>query len=758
MTFSSTPAEHSPLTPPLAARRPVTRTHHGIDVVDELDWLRDKTNPEVIEHLTKENEYTQALTAEQQPLRDEIFEEIKSHVVETDLSVPTRRDGWWYFARTTEGAAYPAYCRVPAKNTGDDDADWTPPQIQPDSTLAHEEVVLDGNIEAANVPFFALGGMSVSPDGNLLAYLVDESGDEYFTLRIRDLRTGDNLADEITGLAHGVFFDRTSTRVFYTIPDATWRPYQIKAHTVGTEASADVLINEESDPGIWSGFGLSADRGQLIIGVGNSEVTETSVVDIPEDPAEPLGEPRVLISRDKQSLHEVDSMVLNGERTYFMVHNRDYAVVDDSAAESRMPSFRLSMATEATIVDPAQWRTVIEHDPAVRLDSFTLTKTHLTVEARQNTVLKVMVYPLEGIGTENQSAPAEPNFAEELYTSQIAAESFDSPFIRLSYESWITPSLVLDYQTTTGQLALRKQTPVRNYQPQDYLVERWWAPAESSDPRVRIPLTVIRHKDIEWDGNNPCLVYGYGSYEVSMDPYFAATRLPLLERGVVYVVAHVRGGGELGRHWYENGKKLTKKNSFTDFVDATRFVAASGWVHPDRISCMGGSAGGLLMGAVVNLAPELYRACVAQVPFVDALTSILDPDLPLSALEWEEWGNPIEDADVYRYMSEYTPYENIRATEYPAIAAVTSLNDTRVMYAEPAKWVQKLRETVTSPANISLAKGGSPIVLKTEMDGGHGGASGRYESWKDRAWDYAFVLQAMDATERKFSSENSVAL
>ncbi|MFI5084572.1 MAG: prolyl oligopeptidase family serine peptidase, partial [Actinomycetales bacterium] len=334
----------------------------------------------------------------------------------------------------------------------------------------------------------------------------------------------------------------------------------------------------------------------------------------------------------------------------------------------------------------------------------------------------------------------EPAFDEELYTAGVGGTDYEAPVIRLGYSSFLTPPRVYDYvlpaEGRSAALLLRKETPVLGgYTPADYVAEREWADAADG---TRIPLSVIRRADLARDGSHAGLVYGYGSYEVSMDPGFAVPRLSLLDRGIVFVIAHIRGGGELGRPWYENGKKLAKKNTFTDFVDATDWLAGSGWADPRRIGAMGGSAGGLLIGAALNLAPEKYAAAVAQVPFVDALTTILDPELPLSALEWEEWGNPITDPEVYRYMKEYTPYENVRAVAYPKIAAVTSFNDTRVLYVEPAKWVQVLRATGT---------GSEPIVLKIEMDGGHGGASGRYEGWKTRAWDYAFLADALGATE-----------
>ncbi|HEY4615835.1 MAG TPA: S9 family peptidase [Citricoccus sp.] len=750
MSSSDTTTQASVIEPPLAERRPVVREHHGHGFTDDYDWLRDKDSPEVIAHLEAENAYTHAVTADQEPLRRAIFAEIKAHTVETDLSVPSRKDGWWYFSRTEEGRQYAVHCRVPARDTGDPVADWTPPVVTPGEPVEAEQVILDGNAEAEGQPFFSLGGLAVSRDGTLMAYAVDHTGDERFTLRIRDLRTGQDLADEIPDVSYGVVFDRTGTRVFYTVPDESWRPYRILAHTLGTPVEQDQLLFQEDDPGMWSGFGLSADRTELIVSIGNSELAETRALDLPASADEPLGELRVLVDRSLGLLHGVDPVTLHGQRHYVIVHNKDFSTEDEEHGPAPAPNNMVSLAARETVTDPRFWRTVVGHSATTKVDGAAVTATHLALAVRRDTTPRTLVMPLAGLGTEHQGEPVEPDFGEELYSCELAGAPYESPFLRLSYTSWVTPAQVLDYAVADGTLHLRRQLEVPGYDPEQYLVERWWAPAESSSPAgrpVAIPLTVIRRKDTEWNGSNPCVVYGYGSYEASMDPGLSVARLSLLDRGVVYVMAHVRGGGELGRAWYDHGKKLHKKNTFTDFVDATRFVAQSGWVDPDRIACMGGSAGGLLMGAVLNLAPELYRACVAQVPFVDALTSILDPDLPLSALEWEEWGNPITDAEVYRYMAEYSPYENVRAVDYPAIAAVTSLHDTRVLYVEPAKWVQQLRRTVTSDQRTPLAQGGSPIVLKTEMDGGHGGASGRYRAWEDRAWDYAFLLTALGATE-----------
>ena len=698
------------LTPPVARRVPTVRTHHGDAFVDELEWLRDKGDPDVIAHLVAENAYTDGVTAHQQGLRDAIFNEIKARTEETDLSVPSRRRGWWYFTRTAEGKQYPIYCRVHVT----DEDDWTPPVIDPATPLAGEQVLLDCNAEAEGQPFFSLGGMAVTRDGDLLAYSVDNAGDERFTLRFKELVTGDLLPDVVEGVFYGATFAPAGDRVYYTVVDDTWRPHQIKVHVLGTDPANDAVVFAEDDPGMWLGFDTSADDDELLIVAANSEYGETWSLDL----TAPDAAPRLLVSRELRLLHGVDPVTLGGTRRYFVTHNR--GAINNLVALADADQ----LGRDA---DPAAWRPIIEHRDDVKVEGTSVTSTHVVVSLRKDTTQRVQVFALDDLYT-----PVEPAFDEQLCTVTLAETEYDSPLVRLSYTSFVTPPRVYDYALASGELLLRKETPVKGgYAASDYAVTREWARA---DDGTAVPVSVVRRADVRPDGSNPCLVYGYGSYESSADPVFAIPRLSLLDRGVVFVVAHVRGGGELGRGWYEDGKKLRKINTFTDFVAVTRHVIASGWADPARVAAMGGSAGGLLMGAVLNLAPELYRVCVAQVPFVDALTSILDPELPLSALEWEEWGNPITDPAVYAYMKSYTPYENIRAVAYPRIAAVTSLNDTRVLYVEPAKWVQRLREVTT---------GDAPIVLKTEMDGGHGGASGRYEVWKDRAWDYAFILDGL---------------
>jgi oligopeptidase B len=733
------PADNTPAADaPVARKVPTERTHHGDTFVDNYEWLRAKESADVVEHLKAENAYQEAVTAHQEPLREAIFQEIKGRTQETDLSVPNRKDGWWYYTRSVEGKEYGIQCRVKARDTGDAVADWTPPAVEAGVELPGEEILLDCNVEAEGKPFFAVGGAAVTVDGNLYAYAVDNAGDERFTLRIKDLRSADGdggemLPDVIENVFYGISFSPDGSRIFYTVVDDAWRPYQVKAHVLGTPVTEDEVIYQEDDVAMWLGFELSADRRHLVLSIGCSEYSETRLLRFDAYNAGLT----TMIPRDERVLYEAEPFLLtgpDGEKTekILLTHNRN-------AINSMV-----SLTDPAELAKPLaeqQWTTVVGHSDDVRVNGAGVTSTHVIVSVRKDTIERVQMLPLAGLGMPAQGDPVEPAFDEELYTAGVAGSDYEAPVIRMGYTSYFTPSRVYDFVLPTpeqpaGELLLRKESPVLGgYTPSDYVATREWAEAADG---TRIPLSVLRHASVAQDSTAAGLVYGYGSYELSMDPGFGIPRLSLLDRGVVFVIAHIRGGGELGRHWYEDGKKLHKKNTFTDFVAATDWLAQSGWVDPSRIAAMGGSAGGLLMGAVANLAPEKYAAIVAAVPFVDALNTILDPELPLSALEWEEWGNPITDPDVYAYMKSYTPYENIRAVSYPKIAAVTSFNDTRVLYVEPAKWVQVLRSTTT---------GTEPIVMKIEMDGGHGGASGRYVQWRERAWDYAFVADSVGAAE-----------
>ncbi|MDR8020309.1 S9 family peptidase [Nesterenkonia aerolata] len=739
-------AEHP--TPPQTKKIPVTRTHHGDTITDDYEWLRDKDSPEVLEHLRAENTYTEAVTAEQQPLREAIFSEIRHRTVETDLTVPVRRRGHWYFTRTIEGEQHPVFCRVPV----DDDADWTPPQVEPGIALEGEETYFDTNAEAAKHPFYQLGGLDIDASDTLLAYCEDTSGDERYTLRLRRLDTGETLDESVEDVHGAGVLEPSGRRVYYMVADAAWRPSKLFVHAVGTSSDEDRLLLEITDEQLWTGIQLSADRRELVIISGNSEYTESRLLDVSDAEAEP----RLIIPASHRILHEIDPIELDGARHLLVTHNQ------------QAPNNMLTLTTEAALVgqqSPADAAApldlgdpVLAHEHEVKLEGIQITAAQILVTARRSTVESVQLLSLDtvrsvrdgGASTPTSSLPG-PAFDEEIFTCAALSAEYEAPVFRVLFSSWLIPPRLYDIshpgaeESVTGRRpgepVLRRETPVQDVDLDDYRATRLWAPTQDLGPDgtpVQIPITVLHHREVSADGANPALVYGYGSYEMSQDPFFGIPRLSLLDRGIVFAIAHVRGGGELGRWWYEDGKKLKKVNTFTDFITATDYLVETGWADPARISALGGSAGGLLMGAVANMAPEKYRAILAQVPFVDPLTSILDPELPLSALEWEEWGNPITDAEVYQYMKEYSPYENVRDVEYPAIAAVTSLHDTRVLYVEPAKWVPRLREH---------QQGQAPIVFKIEMDGGHGGASGRYETWKERAWDYAFLAHHIGATE-----------
>lgn len=733
-------------TAPQAKKIPTERTHHGDTFIDQYEWLREKDSPEVIAHLKAENSYAEAITADQQPLRESIFNEIKHRTVETDLSVPSRRGDWWYFTRTIEGEQHAIYCRVPAvttaadASTADQQESWTPPEVAAGVALEGEETFFDTNTEAAKHPFYQLGGMSLNAEGTLLAYSEDTSGDEHYTVRFRTLTSGENLPEEIGNVHGGPVLEPSGQRAYYMVADASWRPYRLYMHTLGTAAEDDRLILEITDEQLWTGIGLSADKRELVIISGNSEYDESRLLDI----SDPAAEPVLLISARRRILHSIDPMEIDGERLLLITHNQEGP--NNALSLSDVESLTAQSASAPTL-DLGQL--VLPHEETVKLEGVSVTAAQVIVAARRDTVESIQLLSVETLRAARAGAAPVltstlpgPDFDDELFTCGVIAAEYEAPFFRVAYESWLTPTRIYDIDHLSATPQLRRETPVNDVDLAAYRATRIWAPTgdtRADGTAVEVPVTVLHHREVSADGSNPTLVYGYGSYEMSMDPSFGVPRLSLLDRGIVFAIAHVRGGGELGRGWYEDGKKLKKTNTFTDFIAATDHLISTGWADPSRVAALGGSAGGLLMGAVTNLAPEKYVAVLAQVPFVDNLTTILDPELPLSALEWEEWGNPITDEQVYRYMKSYAPYENIREVRYPAIAAVTSLNDTRVLYVEPAKWVQVLREN---------QQGEAPIVMKIEMDGGHGGASGRYEGWKERAWDYAFLAHHLGASGR----------
>lgn len=693
--------------PPVAKKIPFERKHHGDTVIDHYEWLRDKEDPEVIAFLEQQNEYTTAHTADLADLRADIYSEIKGRTQETDMSVPTRRGQYWYYARTEEGKQYALRARCPI--AGPDD--WTPPTVEPGQSVQGEEILLDSNVEAEGTDFFSLGALSVSEDGNLLAYSVDTAGDERYTMRFKDLRTGELLADEIRDTAPGALWSLDGNHVFYQTVDEAWRPDTVWRHDLGA-GTPDVKVFHEPDEQYWVGIGGTRSDKYLMITLGSKITTEVRILDA----TDPTGEFTVVWPREEGVEYGVEHAVIDGRDRFLILHNKN--------AEN----FEL---LDAPVTDPTDTRVMVPHDPEVRIEDVDAFAGQLVLSYRREALPRLSIAQLNGSGTPEF---VEVSFDEELYSAGLGGNpEWAAPRLRIGYTSFINPTEVFDLDVATGERTLlKRQQVLGDFDPADYEQYRDWATASDG---TKIPLSVIRRRE-HADGSAPTLLYGYGSYESSNDPGFSISRLSLLDRGVVFVIAHIRGGGEMGRHWYETGKTLTKKNTFTDFVAAAQHLIDTGVTTPKQLVGEGGSAGGLLIGAVANLAPELFNGILAVVPFVDPLTSILDPSLPLTVIEWDEWGNPLADKTVYEYMKSYSPYENVDAKPYPQILAVTSLNDTRVLYTEAAKWVARLQDSTT---------GDAPILLKTEMKAGHGGVSGRYKQWEEVAFEYAWVLRQTGA-------------
>jgi oligopeptidase B len=692
--------------PPVAKRVDSRREFHGDVFVDPYEWLRDKSDPEVIAYLQAENDYTDQITADLEPLRQRIFDEIKARTKETDLSVPTRRGQWWYYVRTFEGKQYGVQCRCPV--TGP--ADWNPPAFDEHTVIAGEQVLLDENVEAEGHEFFALGAASVSPDGNLLAYSVDVVGDERYTLRFKDLRTEELYPDVIVGIGAGATWATDNRTVYYVTLDDAWRPDTVWRHRLGSGMPAEKVYHEP-DERFWLAVGRTRSEAYVLIAAGSAITSEVRYADA----ADPRAQFTIVLPRREGVEYSVEHAVVGGQDRFLILHN-DGAV-----------NFTLA---EAPVSDPGMQRTLIAHRDDVRLDAVDAFEHHLVVSYRRAALPRIQLWPIGEDGQYGQ--PEEIAFDTELMSAGLDANpTWSSPKLRIGAASFITPTQIYDLDLATGErILLREQPVLGDYRREDYVERREWAQAADG---TRIPLSIVYRAGIEFPA--PTMLYGYGAYEICEDPRFSIARLSLLDRGMVFAIAHVRGGGEMGRLWYQHGKLLEKKNTFTDFIAAARHLVDTRLTRREKLVAMGGSAGGLLVGAVANMAPELFAGILAQVPFVDPLTTILDPSLPLTVTEWEEWGNPLSDSNVYFYMKSYSPYENITAKPYPPILAMTSLHDTRVHYVEPAKWVAALRHANTD---------GNPVLLKTQMSAGHGGISGRYERWKEIAFQYAWLLAVAD--------------
>ncbi|BDZ38599.1 protease [Microbacterium suwonense] len=658
----------------------------------------------MLAHLEAENAYTEARTGHLSVLREQVFQEVKSRVRETDLSVPTRRGDWWYYGRTEEGAQYGIQCRTAA--AGDD---WTPPVLEPGLPVDGEQILLDGNAEAEGHEFFSMGAFDLSEDGSRMLWSVDLEGSELYTVHVRDLTTGERLADVIENTGQA-FLTPDGLAVIYTTRDEAWRPDTLWLHTLGTSAAEDVALFHEPDERFWLGAGITRSRKYLVIGLGSKITSEELLVDL----SDPTAQPTPVWPRRDGVEYSVDHAVVDGEDRLLILHN-------DGALDFELVSVAAS--------DPqGERRVLLPHAPGRRLLDVDCFRDFATVEYRAEGM------PHAALLDYRSGELDVVEFDEPLYEAYFSGNpEWHSPFLRMGYTSFVTPSTVLELELATGKKHVRKQMPVLGgYDPADYGQQRVWASAPDG---ARVPISLVWKRSFGEPGAavRPVHLYGYGSYEHSIDPGFSTMRLSMLDRGVIFAVAHVRGGGEMGRQWYEDGKELRKRNTFTDFVACAQHLVDTGVTDPQHMVAEGGSAGGLLMGAVANLAPELFGGILAGVPFVDALTSILDPSLPLTVVEWDEWGDPLHDAEVYAYMKGYTPYENVRDDiAYPPILAMTSLNDTRVLYVEPAKWVSALRHA-----------GAKDVLLKCEMSAGHGGVSGRYNAWRDRAFEIAWMLDVL---------------
>jgi len=691
--------------PPEAKQIPSPRTFHGDTFVDEFAWLANRDDPDNIGYLEAENAYTDAATAALAPLRDQIFAEIKSRTQESDLSVPVRKGGWWHYSRTVEGKQYAVYCRRAVRP-----GEVIPPMAENGKPLDGEEELLDGNELAAGHEFFSLGAFRTSPDQRWLAYSTDFAGNERFTLRIKDLATGATLPDEIPDTYAGCAWSLDGSAVFYTTVDDAWRPYRVWRHRIGTPAGEDTMVFEEPDERfhVW----VSLTRSESYVMIRSSSVLTSEVWLL--DAADPSAAFSVVAPRRQG----VDYDVEHAGDHLFILHN-------DGGAEN------FEIAT-AALTDPGTWTPLVPHRADTRLLGVDAFADYTVVYFRRD--------GLTGLRILRKDGEHEVAFGEPVYRVGPGANpEFQASRYRLSFTSLVTPGSVYDCDMATGELTLLKRQPVLpspsgvEYRPADYEQHREWAVAADG---TRVPISLVCRTGTPRDGSAPCLLYGYGSYELSRDPAFSIPVLSLLDRGFVYAIAHIRGGGEMGRSWYTDGKLLHKKNTFTDFIACARHLAGTGWTSADRLVARGGSAGGLLMGAVANMAPDVFAGIVAHVPFVDALTTILDPSLPLTVTEWEEWGDPLHDPEVYAYMKSYTPYENVTGQAYPPIFALTGLNDTRVTYHEPAKWMARLRATGH----------GGPFLLKTEMEAGHGGRSGRYDAWLEEALVLAWVVETASRT------------
>lgn len=696
-------------TPPRAPRRPRTVQRADGPYEDPYAWLRDRDDPAVREHLEAENAYAEAQLGHLDELREQLFQEIRSRVVETDVSVPVVDGPWAYYRRTVEGRDYAIHCRRPAATAHEPLDEGEPAE--------DEQVVLDENALAQGHDYLSVGGLSMAPEHRRFAYLVDVAGTEEYSLRIHDLESGEDVEEVVARAGYGLAWTRDGSCVYYTVPDDAWRQHRVWRHRLGAPGGPehDELILEEPDERFRVGLGTTRSRDFVVISVASKQTSEWHLLDAHG----PAATPRVVAPRRAGVEYAVEH---DRARDRLLIMTNDGGAVD-------------FQVRQVAVDRPGDWQPFIDHRPGVRIEGIDAFEGHLVLTERADAVVRLRVIdPVDPAPAVSDDATLL-DLDDPAAITRVGANADDATStVRIVTTSLTRPPTVIDVDLDAGDRTVRKQQRVPGYDPGHYVSERRWATAPDG---VQVPISVVRHRDTPVDGTAPCLLYGYGSYEISMDPTFASWRQILLDRGVVYAIAHVRGGGELGRAWYEQGRLERKATTFTDFVACADHLVDARVCNRDRLAVMGGSAGGLLVGAALNLRPDLCRAAVALVPFVDVLSSMSDPSLPLTVGEYEEWGDPNEPA-VAATIRSYSPVDNVRAAAYPALLVTAGLNDPRVGYWEPAKWVAHLRDVAT---------GDRPILMRTELGAGHGGPSGRYDAWRERALVAAFVLDQIGPGE-----------
>jgi oligopeptidase B len=675
--------------PPAAKKIEKVLELHGDRRADPYFWLREKTNPEVIAYLEAENAYTAARMKPTEALQQQLYTEMLGRIQETDQSAPTRYGDNWYYTRTVKGEQYPIYCR------------------RKGSLEAPEEVLVNANELAKGQPYFVMGAFTLNPDQSTLAYTTDTKGDEAFTIYFKDLKTGRLLDERVSNVYYSVVWAEDGKTIFYNTLDAAHRPYKVFRHTLGGKAGADVEVYHEPDERFNVEISKTRSRAFILLEITSATTSEVRYADA----SRPADAFRVLYARRQEIEYQVAH-----SGGYFYVRTRDGA-----------KNFRLVRAPVAR-PGPENWVELLPARETVTVEDVDAFRDHLVVVERDNGLRQLRVQRLS-TGAVHHVAQPEPVFT----ASPMRTPEFDTAELRFNYTSLVTPPSVIDYDMNSRARVVRKQQPVLGgYDASRYTTERLFATAEDG---VKIPISLVYRKGVARDGSTPALLYGYGSYGIPTEPAFSSDRLSLLDRGFVYAIAHIRGGGDLGKSWHEAAHMLTKRVTFTDFIACAGHLVAARYTSPRRLAISGASAGGLLMGAVLNLRPDLFGAVVAKVPFVDVLSTMLDATLPLTVSEYEEWGNPAE-RRYYEYMRTYSPYDNVEAQRFPPMLVTAGLNDPRVSYWEPAKWVARLREK---------KRDNNLLLLKTNLGAGHFGASGRYDRLKETAFDYAFLLHLLAA-------------